>query len=159
MNGPPQSVLALSYAAIAGLGLLFVSTQGKEAQDDDFTTAFPGTPSPLAAMLSPPTSETMAAGKAATEKWRADAAKEYERRALVVQKRKLEADWFAAYNEKLRNDVALRSQVSRSASNQVQRNKAVREKASSEAVDQDVAPKKRGILSAIASLLPFRKKK
>jgi hypothetical protein len=161
MTGPPQSILALAYAVVAGLGLLFVSTQGKE-QSSEYTTAFPvEAPRPLAAVLTPPTSETLASGIAAADKWRADAVKEYEIRVVAARKRQLESEWFAAYNEKLRNDVALRAQVSRSAASQVQRNKAVSAKASNEAADQDVAPsgKKRGILGVVASLIPFRKKK
>ena len=162
MTGPPQSLLALSYAAVAGLGLLFVSQQGKP-QDTEFSTAFPPAeaPSPLAAVLTPPSSAALSSGIAAADKWRADAAKEYEIRAVAARKRQIESEWFAAYNEKLRSDVALKAQVSRSAANQVQRNAAVRAKASNEAADQDVAPsgKKRGILSGIASLLPFGKKK
>ena len=162
MNGPPQSLLALSYAAVAGLGLLFISQQGKP-QDTEYSTAFPAAeaPSPLSAVLTPPSSAAMASGIAAADKWRADAAKEYEIRAIAERKRQIESAWFAAYNEKLRSDIALKAQVSRSAANQVQRNAAVRAKASNEAAEQDVAPggKKRGILSVLAALIPFRKKK
>ena len=162
MNGPPQSLLALSYAAVAGLGLLFISQQSKP-QETEYSTAFPAgeTPSPLSAVLAPPSSAAAASGIAAADKWRADAAKEYEVRAVAERKRQIESAWFAAYNEKLRSDVALKAQVSRSAANQVQRNAAVRAKASNEAVDQDVAPgaKKRGFVSALAALIPFRKKK
>jgi hypothetical protein len=83
MTGPPQSLLALSYAAVAGLGLLFVSQQGK-AQGTEFSTAFPAAeaPSPLAAVLTPPSSAALASGIAAADKWRADAASEYEIRAV-----------------------------------------------------------------------------
>ena len=41
MNGPPQSVIALSYAAVAGLGLLFLKNQDKEEPQEDLSTAFP----------------------------------------------------------------------------------------------------------------------
>ena len=162
MAGPPQSILALGYAAVAGVGLLFVTQQGSK-QADEYSAAFPAeTPSPLAAALTAPGSGPLAIGVAAADKWRADAAKEYEVRAIAARKRQIESEWFAAYNEKLRNDIALKAQVSRSAASQVERNKAIRAKASSEAVDQDVAPpgtKKRGILSVLGSLIPFRKKK
>lgn len=162
MNGPPQSVLALSYAAVAGLGVLFVQNQDSKEPEADLAAAFPSpeAQSPLATMLKAPSSELVATGIAASDKWRAEAAKEFEKRQLAVQKRKLEAEWFAAYNEKLRSNVALKSQVKRSASSlQVDRNKGVSAKASTEAADQEVAPsaKKRGVWSIVRSL--FGKKK
>lgn len=156
MNGPPQSVLALAYAAVAGLGLLFIQSQDKDKEpQEDLSAAFPSAeaPSPLATLLKAPSSELVATGIAASDKWRADAAKEYDKRQLAEQKRKLEADWFAAYNEKLRSNVALKSQVLRSASSQVARNRGVSAKASTEAQDQDVAPtaKKRGVWAMLRS--------
>jgi hypothetical protein len=152
MNGPPQSVLALSYAAVAGLGLLFLQNQDKEEPQEDLSAAFPSAEAP--------SSELLASGIAASDKWRADAAKEYDKRQLAEQKRKLEAEWFAAYNEKLRSNVALKSQVLRSASSQVARNRGVSAKASTEAQDQDVAPtaKKRGVWAMLRSAFGKKQK-
>lgn len=152
MTGPPQSVLALSYAAVAGLGLLFLQNQDKEEPQEDLSAAFPSAEAP--------SSELLASDIAASDKWRADAAKEYDKRQLAEQKRKLEAEWFAAYNEKLRSNVALKSQVLRSASSQVARNRGVSAKASTEAQDQDVAPtaKKRGVWAMLRSAFGKKQK-
>jgi hypothetical protein len=151
MTGPPTAVLLTGYFVAAGLGLALVGGR----KPDGAVASGADEPS------RGPSDAALRAGIAAADVWRAASDARYEVLAAAAFKKKAEAEWFAAYTAALRDRVAVRAQLARSAEAQVQRNKAVSARAANEAVEQGVAEparKKGGILGVLKALLPGRKK-
>ena len=159
MGGPPASVLLTFYVVATGVGAAFVANRkpDSEATRESPVTRPAGDSSsdPLGALATAAVeAKARAASATAAEQWRIAAAAEYERLAALSAARAAEAKWYGDWQLALRNQVALRAQVARSAATQVQRNKAVSARA--DASDTDVARnggKKGGVFGFLAGLV------
>jgi hypothetical protein len=156
MSGPPSALLLAGYALVGGVGTAAVASRNNPEGAQEALSA-------LSELGQPTDADAVArkAGIAAANAWRVAAAAEFEVLAAAARKREAESKWFADYTQALRDRAALRAQVERSAAAQVERNKAVSGRATADAVAQGVAdpPRKKGIFSALRSLLPGGKKK